>query len=475
MSYTIAINDPENLIDQETEARLFRAATFVIERISAYVHWEGTMDLEVRIRENSELPGAYADIDGLLPSIVHTTWAEGEWTNWTIHEALTGTDAFPDRSDVGLTMYLGRDGTPRVYGNPIWIDPSPSAKTPPDIPPGHADFVGILFHEIFHSLGLVSHTKEWRELIEVIDGVDHFIGDRVLELLGEPLPFQSDHYGHDDLPAVVSRGLMYIWGHYVANRLDIGRLDLALLEDLGYTIKTYDGLPLVELEDDSPDITGDASDNVIWGDYQNNSLYGLAGNDRIEPGAGADSVIGGPGIDSVVFPQARDGYEIQVLDTDGLVVVGDDSDPGPNRLTEVERLKFEDINLAFDLDGHAGEAVKVLGAFYGINGANDPARVGDVLVMLDSGMSYEELIRHSLDTVFGETRDGATLVSHFFQSVVGATAPDEVVEHWAPLIDDGQMSPFDLSLIVAEHELNLANIDFVGLSESGVEYAIGAG
>ena len=42
---------------------------------------------------------------------------------------------------------------------------------------------------------------------------------------------------------------MFQWGNYEGNRLDIGKLDLAILEDLGITIKSSQGLPLVETID----------------------------------------------------------------------------------------------------------------------------------------------------------------------------------------------------------------------------------
>lgn len=472
MNYTVTISDPKNLIDSDAESKLLIAGTFVIELIGSHVHWEGVMDLEVKIEDNASLPDAYAGIDGLMPSIVQLSPKDGGWMNETIHEAITGVDRFPDRPDVGCTIYLGHDGNIRNYGVPVWIDPDPSRESPPQVPPGHHDFIGILIHEVFHGLGFVWFTNEWQQLIESRDGVDFFVGEKTVELLGEPLPFDEDddHYGLNDSPTVVDRGLLYTWGNYERNRLDIGRVDLAVLEDLGYTIKTYDGLPLFELADYAPNIVGDDSDNVIYGDYQDNTLDGGGGNDLIEAGAGADLIIGGPGIDSAVFYQERDFYFIDTSRPSELVIRGGTEDPGPDTIREVERLIFDDVGLAFDLDGHAGEAIKVLGAFYGVDGVNNPAQVGDFLQKLDDGMTYEELLHQSLDAVFGDSRDGATLVGHFYRSVVGEDAPDEITNQYAPLVDSGELSPFDLSLIVSEHELNLANIDFVGLSQSGVEF-----
>ncbi|MCY4356596.1 MAG: hypothetical protein OXD01_03640 [Gammaproteobacteria bacterium] len=364
------------------------------------------------------------------------------------------------------------------YGYPVWIDPEPSQLTSPQIPQGHHDFVGILIHEIFHGLGMIHYTKEWRELIEVIDGVDFFNGDKTVALLGEPLPFSEDHYGHNEVDAVVSRGMMYLWGNYDLNRWDIGRLDLAILEDLGYTIKTYDGLPLVELPDHRPNLSGNNSGNIIYGDYQNNTLRGMAGNDLIyagagndliEEGPGSDTIVGGNGIDTVRYSGERVIYSIEVQSTTTFVV---SSDSEVDRISEVERLEFNNLGLAFDLNGHAGDAVKILGAFFGSDEASNPAVVGQTIKLLDDGITQEYLIRIFLNEVFGEDRDGQRLVTHFYETVVGSAAPKEVVSHYGALIESGELSPADLSLLVVEHELNLVNIDIIDLSQTGIEYLV---
>jgi hypothetical protein len=55
--------------------------------------------------------------------------------------------------------------------------------------------------------------------------------------------------------------------------------------------------------------------------------------------------------------------------------------------------------------------------------------------------------------------------------LTGQQAPEDVVATYASLLDDGDLSVLSLSLQVADHEINLSNIDLVGLSASGLAYS----
>jgi hypothetical protein len=59
----------------------------------------------------------------------------------------------------------------------------------------------------------------------------------------------------------------------------------------------------------------------------------------------------------------------------------------------------------------------------------------------------------------------------FYKNLTGQQAPEDVVTTYASLIDSGELSVLLLSLQVADNEINLTNIDFVGLSASGLEYS----
>ena len=181
---------------------------------------------------------------------------------------------------------------------PVWFDPNPLFEVDPNVPAGKHDFVGIYTHEIFHSLGLWPRTQQWDALFVVEDRIDYFIGPAGTALFGGPIPFNPnrDHYGHASEPAL-NRGLMYEFGNYDRNRWDIGRIDLAILADLGHTIKSYEGLPLFEFLDTRLDLTGSGAGESLYGDYHANVLNGKGGDDTIFAGSGNDSVYGEAGGD----------------------------------------------------------------------------------------------------------------------------------------------------------------------------------
>ncbi len=108
------------------------------------------------------------------------------------------------------------------------------------------DFVGMLIHEIFHSLGFINYAQEWNDRIAVAGDTSYFTGDQASALFGGGLPFQTgyDHYGHAQDPAVpINRGLMYQFRNYEQNRFDIGRINFAVLADLVIQLTVTGGPP----------------------------------------------------------------------------------------------------------------------------------------------------------------------------------------------------------------------------------------
>lgn len=330
-AYTFTLRDPDNLISASIEAQITVDAQYVIGLISRYLSWQGTMDFAIEIRPASQNA---SDADGLLPSITQLSWNGTGWVNDTLVECLTGVDNQPGNSDAGCTIYLADDGTIRNYGSPVWFDPDPHFDTMAGVPAGKHDFVGIFTHEIFHGLGFNVATQVWLDHLTTSNGISLFSGAQTNALFGGPVPFIQgfDHYGKAEDPSIpISRGLMFQYGNYEVNRLDIGRIDLGILADLGHKVKTLDGLPLFELVDNALNLNGSAARDVLYGDYHNNnlsgqsgadSLLGGAGSDRLEGGTGADRLDGGTGADVFVFASLADS-RLTAMRSDGHKIMPD--------------------------------------------------------------------------------------------------------------------------------------------------------
>jgi hypothetical protein len=242
-AYTVQVLDTQNLIPASVENQMRSAGDYVMQNLGRHVSWKGTIDLQLNVQP------AHPDHDGVTPAIMQVT---PDRRNATIQEMLTGVDPYPTRPDVGMTVFLGKDGTVKLYGMKAYFDPSPQAFVPASVPNGHFDFIGVLNHEVAHGLAFQG-TTEFTRYITTVNGYNYFNGPEAVKALGRPIPmstFGGTHYGNGLLPDnPIKSGLMYQWGNYGGNRLDWGLLDYAVLRDVGLTTKNLAGLPLVDRMD----------------------------------------------------------------------------------------------------------------------------------------------------------------------------------------------------------------------------------
>lgn len=243
-AYTLEILDTNNLVSPQVEGQMRSAADFTMRNLSNFVNWRGTLDLRIDVRPNWNI------YDGITPAIMSVT---PDRRNATVQEMLTGIDPYPTQPDVGMIVHLGYDGTVKLYGMPAYFDPNPATYVPADVPAGHFDFIGVLNHEVAHGIGFQFGTTDFSRHVTEAGGYKYFNGPQTVRVLGRPLPmstFGGTHYGNGELADnPVRSGLMYQWGNYGGNRLDWGRLDLAVLRDLGLATKNESWLPLVDTMD----------------------------------------------------------------------------------------------------------------------------------------------------------------------------------------------------------------------------------
>jgi Ca2+-binding RTX toxin-like protein len=265
---------------------------------------------------------------------------------------------------------------------------------------------------------------------------------------------------------------MWQYGNYELNRLDIGRVDLAILQDLGHQIKTYEGLPLFELSDSAPNVTGTSASETLYGNYQANVITGSGGNDTIDGGVGIDIAKFSAPLGSI----SSANYSIQKLnDTAWLVsykgpVIAIFPPPitdGTDQLTNIERLQFTDKNVALDLNGNAGTTAKIIGAVFGTESLSNKQYVGIGLSLLDTGMPTNTLSSLAVDAANLKTND--QIVSTLWKNVFGTPATSADKAPYVKLLDNG-MSAGTLAWLAADTSFNTTNINLVGLAQTGIEY-----
>ena len=355
-------------------------------------------------------------------------WTGSSWTNSTLQECLTGVDANTQLPDAGCTIYLGSDGTIRNYGSPVWIDPNPQFDVKPDLPKGYFDFIGVLTHEIFHCLGFYGVTDQWKKFVVKDGNKSYFDGPITKSLLGGALPLapdgNSDHYGNIALATNnAPRGLMWQFGNYERNRLDIGRIDLAVLQDLGYQIKTYEGLPLFELSDSSPNITGTNASETLYGNYQHNVISGFGGNDTLDGGAGTDTAI---------FSGNQANYTVRKTGT-GYILVDKKGADGTDTLLNIEAIKFTDKTINLTVQAKAASApqadvirlVELYTAFF--NRVPDADGMSFWIGEIKAGKTINQVaesfynagVNYSSLTGFSSTMKNADFINVIYKNVLG--------------------------------------------------------
>lgn len=199
---------------------------------------------------------------------------------------------------------------------------------------------------------------------------------------------------------------------------------------------------------------------------QNDVIYTYAGNDRIKPAKGDDYVNGGDGIDTLVLSGKYSEYQVS-WDYDQCTVADlksfrDGSDVAVN----IERIEFSDRSFAYDMDGNAGVVTKILGAVFGKTSIDNETYVGIGLDLLDGGMSYETLIGLALEVKLGKGYSLAQEVDLLERNVYGITAPTNVQSFWAAR----GAAKETVAINYAESDVNITNIDLVGLFQTGIEY-----
>ncbi len=197
-------------------------------------------------------------------------------------------------------------------------------------------------------------------------------------------------------------------------------------------------------------------------------VLGGAGADTLSLSAGQMNVDGGAGIDTVAISQPRAGFTISTQ-LGGFKLTGQTG--SAYALTQVERVQYSDAHLALDVNGAAGTTAKILGAVFGAASiAAQPDYVGIGLSFLDRGTSYESLMQLAMNARLGATATHAQVVTLLYTNVVGVPPPAADLAFYTGLLDNRTHTPATLGMLAADTDLNLQNIDLVGLANTGIPF-----
>jgi len=217
-------------------------------------------------------------------------------------------------------------------------------------------------------------------------------------------------------------------------------------------------------------IAGDAGANLLDGGDGEDDLIGRGGNDTLDGGAGNDTLDGGAGIDTAVYAGVRSNFTVTKT-TNGYTVADKTGSEGTDTLTNIERLKFSDGMLAFDVDAGAvaGQAYRVYKAAFNRIPDNDGLKYW--IGVMDAGATAKQVANGFIasaefSSLYGTTPSHAVLVTKFYQNVLGRQPEADGYNYWLGLLDAGLALPNDVLAAFSESPENQVKV--VGLIQDGI-------
>ncbi len=204
-------------------------------------------------------------------------------------------------------------------------------------------------------------------------------------------------------------------------------------------------------------LIGSAIDDNFSGDDGVNIFEGLQGNDVIDGGGDSDTTIFSNPIANYAITKNADKFNVTNT-------IGSD---GQDTLTNIERLQFSDIGIAYDLDTSAGEVAKLLGAVFGRESVANKEFVGIGLDLKNIGTTYEDLAELAINITGKSTPE--EIVTHLWSNVVGSPPSTQQAQPFVDMLNNGTTSA-ELVVLAADTDLNVTNINLVGLTDRGIEY-----
>ena len=176
-------------------------------------------------------------------------------------------------------------------------------------------------------------------------------------------------------------------------------------------------------------IDGASGDDIILAREGDDTLIGGDGADILVGASGNDRVDGRAGIDTAVFQYNLSSYTIDLLadgsrsvrhNTEGLANRTLPLSEGLDILVNIERLRFADKSIAFDVDGTAGQAYRMYNAAF--NRAPDMAGLGYWIKQIELGMGLLEVAQRFIDSsefqmLYGRTPSDTDFLNKLYSNV----------------------------------------------------------
>jgi hypothetical protein len=228
--------------------------------------------------------------------------------------------------------------------------------------------------------------------------------------------------------------------------------DLAYSTSFVRTVNSYSsGVELFMMQKDGAPITARIQplyrnqDETLIAKGINTAINGYGGNDLFAMQGSNLKIDGGAGIDTAIYSGTASQYQI-TTGTQAAVVDKTTGRDGTDSLTNVERLKFSDTNVALDVGPtqNAGSVYMLYKAAF--NRAPDASGMGYWLAQKDGGSNIVTNIAQGFVNPaefigkYGSNPTNLSYVNNLYQNVLGRTGEAVGVAYWIGEMDAGRVS-----------------------------------
>lgn len=196
-------------------------------------------------------------------------------------------------------------------------------------------------------------------------------------------------------------------------------------------------------------------------------LTGSSGNNVFVSGSGSHVIDGGGGLDTVSYPGVHSSYELTVGSAGVSVSGGGVQDT----LTNIERVQFSDVTLAFDINGTAGQAYRLYQAAF--DRTPDEAGLGYWIKALDQGMPLDQAAAgfvgsQEFTNLYGANPSDSQFVNALYQNVLHRAGDAGGVDFWMAAIEQHGETRAQVLGSFSESAENQAQV--IGSIQHGIEF-----
>ena len=215
--------------------------------------------------------------------------------------------------------------------------------------------------------------------------------------------------------------------------------------------------------------TGGGGNDALSGTAGADWLRSGAGRDLLNGLAGDDRLDGGADLDTAAFSGARGQYTV-VGDAAAMMVIDNSGVDGIDNLLAVERLAFADKNLAFDIDGNAGQAYRLYQAAF--DRVPDIAGLSFWIDAIDDGAALLQVAEAFIGSPEFQSKYGANpsneaFIALLYQNVLDRLPDQAGYDFWLDAFSRG-LSRAGALVEFSESAENQA--DLIGVLQQGIEY-----